>query len=110
DYYRDWRSASGLDDLTPVVKYLIFANIAVFILQIMIVREVRLSPEDMLRRQRPDIDEMLRQQEEDDPETADEPARDLQERRRRAIEQALKQMPLPTERVSIIQEWFQLDT
>ncbi len=46
DYYRntDHGDTWGLDALTPVVKYLILANVAVFLLQIFVVREESVTP------------------------------------------------------------------
>src|SRR5437867_3528999 len=46
DYYRDESPSNnwGIDGLTTGVKYLIALNVIVFLLQIFIVREVRISP------------------------------------------------------------------
>jgi membrane associated rhomboid family serine protease len=113
DYWRsdntgrwaDW----GFYQLTPVVKYLILANIAVFLLQILVVREVRVSPLEILRQQDPELDRLLNEKG-DDPE-----ALEKVKKRFPWLEQALEQEELgssffPTQRVSIVQEWFELDT
>jgi membrane associated rhomboid family serine protease len=88
DYIRELQPEGGLDT-APVVKYLIIANVVVFLLQIFWVREVRLSPLDYLRRQGidatdPEFDELLKE--------------DKLDRRTH------------TERISVLQEWCELDT
>lgn len=88
DYIRDLKPAGGLD-AAPVVKYLIIINVVVFVLQVVWVRETRVNPLDFLRRQGidivdPDFDRLL------DPEV---------------MEQVMQ-----PQRVSILQQWFELDT
>src|SRR5437660_9781001 len=66
DYYRDPSAGRrggtfGLDGLSPVVKWLIVANVAVFLLQIFIVRDP--SPLEMLRMHNPALED----KDEDDP-------------------------------------------
>jgi membrane associated rhomboid family serine protease len=85
------------------------ANVAVFILQILIVREVRISPLELLRKQNPEIDRILKEKG-DDPETLEK-----LKKRYPWLEQTMEEEELglpffPTERVSIVQEWFALDT
>jgi len=68
DYYREWKPSSGVLIGTPVVKYIIIVNVAVFLLQIFSVRDVRVTDDDT------------------------------------------PPGYYRTPRVSIVQEWFQLDT
>jgi membrane associated rhomboid family serine protease/ankyrin repeat protein len=97
----------GLYSITPVVKYLIAANVVVFILQILVVRQVQVSPLEMLRQQDPELDRQL-------TEHGDDPA---------TLERLKKKYPyykdvledddpdlVPPMRISILQEWFELDT
>ncbi len=97
----------GFYSLTPVVKCLIAVNIAVFILQILVVRTVHVSPLEMLRRHDPEFDRLL-------TETGDDPE---------ALEKLEKKYPqykhildnddpdlFPPERISLVQEWCELDT
>jgi membrane associated rhomboid family serine protease len=116
DYSRDGRYTASLSgwgmDLTPVVKYLIIANVVVFVLQIILTRPV--AP------QAPTFDQIWP----DDEETAEDtdlPTRknvvaktDKRQKRehdarkaREAMEEMLSRMQ--GMRSSIIQEWFQLD-
>ena len=67
DYYREGRSPSegwGLDGLTPAVKFLLMANIAVFLLQIFVVREDHSSVLERARRHNAELDKRLKQIEE----------------------------------------------
>src|SRR5438128_2480101 len=70
DYYRqstpfgrlaEW----GLYELTPVVKWLIIANVAVFLLQIFVVREVHMTWLEVMRKTNPDLDKKLKEKEDD---------------------------------------------
>jgi membrane associated rhomboid family serine protease len=114
DYSRDGSYTASLSswgmDLSPMVKYLVIANVVVFLLQIMLTRPG--APRVL------DIDEMDPDQEQAAPE---HPARKADEtkpidRRKRerdarkareAIEEMMRQMP--GMRTSVIQEWFELD-
>jgi len=115
DYYRDSAGSRGvswgLDGLTPVVKYLICANVVVFLLQIFIVRET--SYLEMWRHINPKLYKVLTEKEEN-PE-----AYEKLKKKNPAIEKlerpdpeedagGLFQSQLP--RVSIVQEWCELDT
>src|SRR5438874_3668659 len=101
----DW----GLYSLTPVVKYIIFANVAVFLLQLFFVRDDRRTPLDVLRRQNPELDRRLTELEKENPEAfeaykkkhhLDDPAADDE----------LDSITQQTPKASFIQEWFELDT
>src|SRR5438270_8148514 len=115
DYYRDssghfGAGGWGLGELTPVVKYLIVANVAVFLLQIFIVREVRLSHLDQLRRYNPNLDRVLTEKEEEGPEAVEafkkaHPAFDEPE-----SDDESDPLLNPPQKVSIVQEWLELDT
>ena len=116
DYSRDGRYTASLSgwgmDLTPVVKYLIIANVVVFVLQIILTRPV--APQAAA------FDQIWP----DDEETAEDtdlPTRknvvaktDKRQKReqdarkaREAMEEMLSRMQ--GMRSSIVQEWFQLD-
>jgi membrane associated rhomboid family serine protease len=114
DYYRDGSYTASLSswgaDFTPVVKYLIIANVVVFLLQIMLTSP---APARL-----PDFDGMLPGDEESAPEvpaakndelkTADRQKREKNARKaREAMEEMLSRMP--GMRTSIIQDWFELN-
>jgi membrane associated rhomboid family serine protease len=85
-----------MDPFTPVVKYLIFANILVFLLQIFITRKAPLElPED--------LDDQIAASKETDAEQQQEALR----KARRQWEQLQDQMP--GLRISVVQEWFELN-
>jgi membrane associated rhomboid family serine protease len=124
DYYRDGSytaSFSGLGlDITPVVKYLILANVAVFLLQIFFVRTVPLpdpgAMESAIARLQLGGGKVRREAKRDrapaDDDEEDELDRQKQEEalrkaRRRAMERMMEDPP--GMRVSPVQEWFQLD-
>lgn len=96
----------GFYSLTPVVKYLIIANVAVFILQILVVRQVHVSPLDMLRQHDPELDRLLRENG-DDPETL-EKIKKKYPHYKDLLEDA--DDSYPPQRISIVQEWCELDT
>jgi membrane associated rhomboid family serine protease len=113
DYTRDGSYTASLSswgmDLSPVVKYLIIANVVVFLLQIMLTRPA--APRVL------DFDGNLPDQEESAPErpagkndetkTVDRRTRDRNARKaREAMEEMLSRMP--GMRTSIVQEWFEL--
>ena len=116
DYARDGSYTASLSawglNLTPIVKYLIIANVVVFLLQIALTRPAQ--------PRLPDLDRFLPDQEETatDAErparTKDANAADDRLRReknahkaREAMEEVLSH--LPGMRTSIIQEWFELN-
>ena len=72
DYYREIAPKGGgtwsLDGLTPVIKWLIIINVAVFLLQIFVVREVHVSFLEEMRKTNPEIDRLLTAKEQGDPE------------------------------------------
>jgi membrane associated rhomboid family serine protease len=116
DYYREWRAGGwGLDELTPVVKYLIFANIGVFLLQIFFLRNAPpVSPLDMVRKTNPELDELISKAEDGDAK-----AFKTLKKKYPGIEKMIKDedddgdsIPsfLPGTKVSVVQEWFELDT
>jgi membrane associated rhomboid family serine protease len=117
DYARDGSYTASLSswgmDLTPIVKYLLFANIAVFILQVLLTRPVA---------QVPHFDGMMPDQEESaeeiepPPPVRNEKALSADERRKREeharkVREAMDQMiaRMPGMRTSVIQDWFELD-
>ncbi|HYV37728.1 MAG TPA: rhomboid family intramembrane serine protease, partial [Gemmataceae bacterium] len=109
DYYRETRSGGfGLDGLTPVLKFLLVANVAVFLLQIFWVREVRVSPLEMIRKYDPELDKLLTRSE-----NGDQKARDTLKKKYPEFEKLTSDNDndfFPPQRVSIVQEWFELDT
>src|SRR5262249_40287491 len=94
----------GLDGLTPMVKFLLLANIAIFLLQIFVVREVRISPLERLRKYNPALDKMLSEKEKADPKAVEAFKKKL------APESEFDTFFVPPERISIVQEWFELAT
>ncbi len=84
DYYRESPSKSDSLGSAPVVKYLIIANVVVFLAQIFVVREV--SPQEQFRNRNPDF-------------VNDFPENDVKLRRH-----------LPKVKEPIVQEWFELDS
>jgi membrane associated rhomboid family serine protease len=83
DYYREWKPSSGVLIGTPVVKYLIIVNVVVFILQLISVQDVRVSLLE-LKNQDPD-------------------------RFRNVSDDEIPSGHYVTQRISIVQDWFQLD-
>src|SRR6476620_2479808 len=61
DYYRDDppQGSWGIDGLTPGVKYLIVANVVIFLLQIFTVHDERMQPAEVMRNMDPVIEKML---------------------------------------------------
>jgi membrane associated rhomboid family serine protease len=118
DYSRDGSYTASLSawgiELTPVVKYLLIANIIVFLLQIFLTRPapVRLPGFDVVA---PDDEETTddderpaRKNRERETKTGDVEKREERARRaREAMEEMLSRMP--GMRTSIIQDWFELD-
>jgi membrane associated rhomboid family serine protease len=96
----------GFYSLTPVVKYLMIANAVVFVLQILIVRQVHVSPLEMLRRQDPRLDQQLKEHG-DDPE-AMEKFKQKYPYYKEILEEDADLFP--PERISVVQEWCELDT
>src|SRR5580765_8095941 len=71
DYYRDARSSGVFgawtpNGLTPVVKWLLIANVVVFLAQIFVVREVHVSPLETIRKYDRELDKLLTKAEEGD--------------------------------------------
>lgn len=112
DYYRelptqgDW----GLSGLTPVVKFLIIANIAVFLLQIFVVRQVRFSPLEQMRKWNPELDKLMTQKEQEGPEALEAFKKEHPQLDEILSNKEPDNLFQPTEKVSVIQEWFELDT
>lgn len=109
DYIRDHRSSDSWG-FTEVVKYLVIANVVVFLLQIFVVRTERLTPLESLRRTMPQIDKYLKEHEADDPEALEKLRKKYPELDKMLKEDTLDQLLMPPQKVSIVQEWFQLDT
>jgi membrane associated rhomboid family serine protease len=114
DYYRESRSGGiwSLETLTPVVKYLIIANVVVFLLQIFVTREVRMTPLDMLRHSDPDLDEWLDRAEEGDREAQEQIKKKYPQFYQSPpgeLDKRLEGVHFPAQRVSLVQEWFELD-
>jgi membrane associated rhomboid family serine protease len=115
DYYRSANAgggfgAWGLDGLTPVVKWLLVANIGVFLVQIFVVREVRFSPLEMLRKYNPELDKLITRAEGGDQSARDALKKKFPEFDKLPAENEEDSVFLPPERISIVQEWFELDT
>ncbi len=123
DYVRDGSYTAALTgfgvSFTPVVKYLIIANVIVFLLQIFVVRTRLPVLPDVFKAK---LDQTAAQRAKDgtiakndrDPDDEDDDAvidprqqEEVGRRARRVMEQLMSQMP--GMRVSIVQEWFELD-
>jgi membrane associated rhomboid family serine protease len=114
DYYRQSHSTGpwadwGFYSITPVVKFLIIANIVVFLLQILVVRQERVSPLDVMRRRDRQLDRLLTEAE-NDPE-----AREVLRKKYPGVEPLLddngRLSPVNYgPRISVIEEWCALDT
>jgi len=85
DYYRELPSSDGIFGGTPVVKYLILANIVVFLLQIFLVRPPRVPDLEAASKLTANQDQPLTQRQ-------------------------IYELMRDTQPVSIVQEWFELDT
>jgi membrane associated rhomboid family serine protease len=119
DYYREWNKGTGswgLDGLTPVVKFLLLANIAVFLLQIFVTRDVRLTPLEIMRQYNPAFDKLLAEKEAEGPEAVEKLKKEYPELDKLMADNSDKVKTLdsllypPTKRVSVVQEWCELDT
>ena len=113
DYYRkahnyralaDW----GIYSITPAVKFIIITNVVVFLLQVFVVREVRVAPLDMMRKQNPELDRMLAEAG-DDPQALEALRRKNQGLDRLLDANDMDNAFVPPQRISLIQEWFELD-
>jgi membrane associated rhomboid family serine protease len=113
DYYRESTASHGgnwgLDGLTPVVKYLLIANVAVFLLQIFVVREVQLSPLEMLRKFNPEVDKLLTAKEEGDPDADKALKKKYPQLDKLAADAEENNFGFGKYKVSIVQEWLELD-
>ena len=116
DYFRDGSYSASLStwglDLTPVVKYLVLANVIVFVLQLLLTRPVApqlpdldgFGPDD--EEIATDVEHPARKQ--DGPKLVDRQTREKNARKaREAMEEMLARMP--GMRASIVQDWFELD-
>lgn len=112
DYYKDTPSSCGSwgsHGLTPAVKFILIANIAVFLLQLFITRDSKTSQLDIMRRHNPKIDRLVSEAEKDPA------ARQALEKKHPEIarlmdEDGEENLFAGTPKVSIVQEWLQLDT
>jgi membrane associated rhomboid family serine protease len=112
DYFREPRGdrysgSWGMEGLTPAVKWILIINVAVFLLQIFIVREVRTSPLEMMRQQNPELDKLLKEKEAEGPEAYEAFKKEHPEWFRG--EDEISKAFFPAQRVSIVQEWLELD-
>ncbi|MGE3809168.1 MAG: rhomboid family intramembrane serine protease [Gemmataceae bacterium] len=110
DYYRDMSRAgvARFDGFTPGIKYLILLNAAVFVLQLVVVREVPYSPLDDLRQYNPRLYKLLKEKEQQGPEAYDS----FKEKHPELFEpdDEIEQLMRPMRKVSPVQEWLELDT
>lgn len=126
DYVRDGsyteRVAGWGLEFTPVVKALIFANVAVFLLQIFVTRRAPLEGpfhdeeiEAAVERQKAEYERLRAEarkkgdgaEKEKPPEVDWEKQKEAMRQARRVMEQMVNQ--LPGTRVSVVQEWCELD-
>jgi len=88
---------------------LIIANIAVFVAQIFIVREERYSLLAEMRKQNSKLDKLLTEKG-DSPEALEEIKRDHKELKEIIEAEGRDSVFEPGRKVSLVQEWFELDT
>jgi len=110
DYYRSPSSVGewGSSSLTPAVKYLLIATATVFVLQLLITRDDRTSLLDRLRRSNPELNRLI-----SDAETNPEAKKALERRHPelvRLMEGEFDDPLTPAHKVSVVQEWLELDT
>jgi membrane associated rhomboid family serine protease len=104
NYYRDGSYTDSLSgwgiDFTPVVKRLILANVAVFLLQIFFTRPVT-----------PQLPEGFEKGLENSPAVKDAPEGEKREEALRKAREAMEEMMerMPGIRASVVQDWLQLD-
>lgn len=100
DYYRGDGGGSGwgFDSIPQVCKYLIIANVVVFVLQIFITREP--TVEELQSTWRDTMGQL--------EDLSDEESEELSEERFEELERLQKMGLLP--RTSVLEEWFLLDT
>jgi membrane associated rhomboid family serine protease len=99
-------------DLTPVVKYLIIANVVVFVLQILLTRPVAPPPADF-ELVRPDQEETAQDDEPGPRRKLEAKSEDPRKRaeQERKVREYLEEMMTrgPGMRTSVVEEWFKLD-
>jgi membrane associated rhomboid family serine protease len=110
DYYHAPSSVGewGSPGLTPAVKYILFATVVVFVVQLIVVRNDHTSVLARLRRHDPELNRLVSEAE-TNPE-----ARKALERRYPEVVQLMDagpdDSPITSQKVSILQEWLELDT
>ncbi len=114
DYARDGSYTASLSawgmDLPPVVKYLVIANVVVFLLQVLLTRPMQIPDFDVAS---PDQEETAAEADipvrDQKPVSADE--RRKREQHARKVREAMQEMITrgPGMRTSPIQEWFELN-
>jgi len=110
DYVRNDDSGSaGLFALMPVTKYLVLANIVVYILQLIIVRDPRPPQRDMMRDLAPAMEKIAQQQQNGEPVDEAEQQRQI-ERLVRDHEREFGNVARSAAQPSVVQGWFELDT
>ncbi len=112
DYYRKSNSSGQLADwgfywIPVAVRYLIIANVAVYLLQFLVVSTTRLSPLDVARRQFPEFDQLLKERG-DDPASVEAIKKEHPEIRQylEYFEQNYHRRP---QREHILEDWLILD-
>jgi membrane associated rhomboid family serine protease len=112
DYYRESPPRGNLvfESFTPVVKWLIIANVTVFLGQIFFVRNVPYSPLEAMRKHNPELDKLLADRDNGDAE-ADKKLKKKYPGIDKLVTQSDEDLAgMPEQRTSILQEWFELDT
>jgi membrane associated rhomboid family serine protease len=110
DYYHAPSSVGewGSSGLTPAVKYVLVATAVVFVVQLAVVRDDHTSALDRLRRYDPELNRLVSEAE------ANPEARKALERRYpeavHLLDAGAGDQLLPARKVSILQEWLELDT
>jgi membrane associated rhomboid family serine protease len=112
DYFRESRRGSwGLEELTPVVKYLIWANVVVYLLQIVVVREVPMTKDEFIESNYgPEIAKVFRDKQAEGAAAYEAFLKEHEHFKQIVSHVELQMIRNPTKRVPIVQEWLELDT
>lgn len=105
-YTGDW----GIDGLSPVIKWIIVINVAVFLLQIFWTRPQHVSPRDFLREYNPRVYKQLVEAEAKGPAAVEKLQKRHPELERFLSDDEDEEPVFGGARVSVLQEWFELDT
>jgi membrane associated rhomboid family serine protease len=112
DYYRKSNSSGQMADwgfywVPRGVRYLIIANVVVFLLQMLVVTKTPISPLDIARQRYPQLDELLKERGDDPASLAELEKEDP--RIRKLLENIESQYGGMTKRDHVLENWLLLD-